>query len=31
EKEKWVRLDGWGDATEAKRLLVEAMERFQAR
>ena len=28
EKEKWVKLDGWGDAAEAKALLLEAMERY---
>ena len=28
EKEKWVRLEGWGNAEEAKRVLVESMKRF---
>jgi inorganic pyrophosphatase len=28
EKEKWVKLEGWGGADVAKRMLVEAMERF---
>jgi len=27
ESNKWVKLAGWGDAAEAKRLIVEAMER----
>src|SRR3546814_10426135 len=30
EDGKWVKLDGWGDAAEARRILVEAMERYQA-
>lgn len=30
EKEKWVRVDGWGDAAEAKRLVQEAIDRYQA-
>ncbi len=29
EKDKWVRLDGWGNAAEAKTVLVEAMVRFK--
>ncbi|MEN1926534.1 inorganic diphosphatase [Luteimonas sp. MJ293] len=29
EEEKWVKLEGWGDAEEAKRLLVDAMQRYQ--
>jgi inorganic pyrophosphatase len=28
ETEKWVKIDGWGDAEEAKRLILEAMARF---
>lgn len=28
EKEKWVRLAGWGNAAEAKAILVDAMRRF---
>jgi len=28
EAEKWVKIDGWGDADEAKRLILEAMARF---
>ncbi|KFC63415.1 Inorganic pyrophosphatase [Bosea sp. LC85] len=27
EPGKWVKLTGWGDATKAKQLIVEAMER----
>src|SRR3954447_18556945 len=27
EPGKWVKLAGWGDATEAKRMIVEGMER----
>ena len=27
EEGKWVKLDGWGDAEEAKRMIVEAIER----
>lgn len=30
EPGKWVRIGSWKDATEAKRLIVEAMERYQA-
>ncbi|TXH65949.1 MAG: inorganic diphosphatase [Lysobacteraceae bacterium] len=30
EKGKWVKLDGWGDAEEAKRILNEAIERFNS-
>ena len=26
ESEKWVKIDRWGDAAEAKQLIVEAME-----
>jgi len=29
EKDKWVKLDGWAGAAEAKSLLVEAMTRFE--
>jgi inorganic pyrophosphatase len=28
ETEKWVKVDGWGDADEAKRLILEAIERY---
>ena len=27
EPGKWVKLDGWGDADEAKRLIVDSIER----
>jgi inorganic pyrophosphatase len=27
EEGKWVKLDGWGNADEAKRMIVEAIER----
>ena len=27
EPGKWVKLEGWGDAGEAKRLIIEAIER----
>lgn len=30
EDGKWVKLDGWGDAAEARRILVESMDRYQA-
>ena len=30
EPNKWVRIDRWGDATEARRLIVEAVERAAA-
>ncbi len=30
EPGKWVKLTGWGDATKAKQLIVEAMERARA-
>lgn len=29
EPNKWVRIDGWGDAEEAKRLIVAALERHR--
>jgi inorganic pyrophosphatase len=28
EKDKWVKLDGWGDASEAKAVLVDAIKRY---
>ena len=31
EEGKWVKLDGWGDADEAKRMIVEAIEREKKR
>ena len=30
EPGKWVKLMGWGDATKAKQLIVEAMDRAKA-
>jgi inorganic pyrophosphatase len=30
EKGKWVKLEGWGDAAEAREILNEAMARFEA-
>ncbi len=30
EAEKWVRVGKWGDAEEARRLTVEAIERYNA-
>lgn len=27
EKNKWVKLDGWGDAAQARRLILEGVER----
>jgi inorganic pyrophosphatase len=30
EKEKWVKLEGWGDAEEAKRILRESMSLYQS-
>ncbi|WP_376985647.1 inorganic diphosphatase [Bosea sp. R86505] len=30
EPGKWVKLTGWGDATKAKQLIVEAMDRAKA-
>jgi inorganic pyrophosphatase len=30
EPGKWVRMDGWGDAAEAKRLILEAIARAKA-
>ena len=29
EKDKWVKLDGWGNAEEAKQILRESMTRHQ--
>ena len=31
EPGKWVKLLGWGDATEAKKLIVEAIERAKGK
>ena len=30
EPNKWVKVDAWGDVTEAQRILDEAIERFGA-
>jgi inorganic pyrophosphatase len=30
EPGKWVKIIGWGDAEEAKKLIVEAIERYKA-
>ena len=30
EKGKWVKLDGWGDANAAKRIIIESIDRFEA-
>ena len=30
ESEKWVRIGKWGDAEEAKRILLEAIDRAKA-
>lgn len=30
EKGKWVKIEGWGGAAEAKQILVDAIERYQA-
>jgi inorganic pyrophosphatase len=30
EKGKWVKLDGWGGAAEAKQILVDAHKRYLA-
>lgn len=30
EPGKWVRIGNWRDASEARRMIVEAMERYQA-
>lgn len=29
EKGKWVKLDGWGGAAEAKQILLDSMKRFE--
>ena len=29
EKDKWVKLDGWGGAKEAKRIILESVTRFE--
>ena len=30
EKEKWVRIGNWGDAAEAKRIILESVERYNS-
>ncbi len=30
EKGKWVKLDGWGNAADARRIILESIERFDA-
>ncbi len=30
EREKWVKLDGWGGAAEARELLAQSVERYNA-
>jgi inorganic pyrophosphatase len=30
EAGKWVKLDGWGDVDEAKQILVESVQRYNA-
>lgn len=30
EPGKWVKIEGWGDAAEARRLVQEAIDRYQA-
>lgn len=30
EKNKWVKLKGWGDAAEAKKLVLEGVSRYKA-
>ena len=30
EKGKWVKLDGWGGAADAKAIILESIERFNA-
>jgi inorganic pyrophosphatase len=30
EKEKWVKLEGWGGAAEARELLAQSVERYNA-
>jgi inorganic pyrophosphatase len=31
EPGKWVKISGWGDAAEAKRMIVEAIDRFNSK
>ncbi|QIK80485.1 inorganic diphosphatase [Lysobacter sp. HDW10] len=30
EKGKWVKLDGWGNAAEAKQIILDSIERYNA-
>ncbi|WP_454811701.1 inorganic diphosphatase [Labrys neptuniae] len=30
EKNKWVKVEGWGDAREAEAMILEAIERYKA-
>jgi inorganic pyrophosphatase len=30
ESNKWVKVVGWGDAEEAKRMILQSMERYKA-
>lgn len=30
EKGKWVKLDGWGGAEEAKQIILQSIERYNA-
>ncbi|MDT3376613.1 inorganic diphosphatase [Labrys portucalensis] len=30
EKNKWVKVEGWGDAKEAEAMILEAIERYKA-
>jgi inorganic pyrophosphatase len=30
ESEKWVRVGTWGNAAEARQIVIEAIERYQA-
>ncbi len=30
EKGKWVKIDGWGNAAEARQILAESIERYNA-
>ena len=30
EKGKWVKVDGWGNAAEAKQILIDAIARYKA-
>ncbi|MFM8517710.1 MAG: inorganic diphosphatase, partial [Nevskiaceae bacterium] len=30
EPGKWVKISGWGDATQARKIILDAVERFTA-